>query len=142
MEETDSQARVSADGNALLTLFFERARPARVVYPVAALLLGGCLAIVMPWTSVLIWLAAVALARAVESRSGGADLCARLRLRVGTELCVVLAGVPRDPASGDTDDHSGARRGLGTGVCTSSAGILRVVHAGVRSVLLRTAHGA
>jgi signal transduction histidine kinase/FixJ family two-component response regulator len=62
MEETDSQARVSADGNALLTLFFERARPARVVYPVAALLLGGCLAIVMPWTSVLIWLAAVGLA--------------------------------------------------------------------------------
>jgi signal transduction histidine kinase/FixJ family two-component response regulator len=62
MEESDSQASPSTEAEALLTLFFERARPARVVFPVAALLLGGCLAIVMPWPSVLIWLAAVALA--------------------------------------------------------------------------------
>ena len=62
MEDTDPRTPISSDGNALLTLFFERARPARVVYPVAALLLGGCLAIVMPWSLVLIWLAAVALA--------------------------------------------------------------------------------
>ncbi len=62
MEDTDPRMPISSDGSALLTLFFERARPARVVYPVAALLLGGCIAIVMPWSAVLIWLAAVALA--------------------------------------------------------------------------------
>jgi signal transduction histidine kinase/CheY-like chemotaxis protein len=62
MVEIDSEPQPPTDGDALLTLFFERARPARVVYPVAALLLGGCLAIVMPWGAVLFWLAAVGLA--------------------------------------------------------------------------------
>src|SRR5690349_6676359 len=62
MEQIDSHVQGEGDGERLLTLFFERARPARVVYPVAALLLGGCLAIVMPFSSVLLWLAAVGLA--------------------------------------------------------------------------------
>jgi len=62
MEHIDSSAHAFGDINRLLTLFFERARPARLVFPVAALLLGGCLAIVMPFASVLLWLTAVALA--------------------------------------------------------------------------------
>ena len=37
MEDTDSKTPMSSDAHALLALFFERARPARVVYPVAAL---------------------------------------------------------------------------------------------------------
>ena len=62
MNTIDSQAEISVAGNALLTLFYQRAQPARVVYPIAALLLSGFLAIVMPWKLVLAWLAAVGLA--------------------------------------------------------------------------------
>jgi signal transduction histidine kinase/CheY-like chemotaxis protein len=46
----------------LLALLRRRARPARLVFPGAALLLGGCLAIVMPLVPVAGWLAAVGLA--------------------------------------------------------------------------------
>lgn len=62
MEEIDPRPAAPIDGTVLLPLLFQRARAARLVYPVAALLLGGALAIVMPWSPVLLWLAAVAVA--------------------------------------------------------------------------------
>jgi hypothetical protein len=54
MERIDWRVQAQGDGERLLTLFFERARPARVVVPAAAVLLGGCMAIVMPFSSVLL----------------------------------------------------------------------------------------
>ena len=96
MNETDSQAEISIDRNALLTLFYRRARPARVVYPVAAILLGGCLAIVMPWARVLGWLAAVGFAclvhSAVESSYRRQSTTSPLLLNLAALACPLAYG--------------------------------------------------